>query len=170
MKSCSYTTLLLATTVLLGCVFAFFIWRDEVHQTTFLAKQTVRALFVASLVLGLCLSGSIKKWGKGKQIHGVTDNIKLVAGTVLVAYFIIYALLITLTWMLPGKMSTYTSSYEYSARSRNSCSGVDVDDPDLKRQIKVCEPAGNYYYRGNIRVTKRSNVLGMTVVYATTEY
>jgi len=170
MKSYSYTTLLLATTGVLGCVFAFFIWRDKLDHSTFLANQTVRALFVGSLVLGLCLSGSIKKWGKGKQIHGFTDNIKLVAGTVLIAYFIIYALLITLTWMLPGKMSTYTSRYEFSARSRNSCSGADVDDPDLKRRIKVCEPAGNYFYRGNIRVTKRSNFLGMTVVYATTEY
>ncbi|PEI06039.1 hypothetical protein CRM79_01990 [Pantoea agglomerans] len=50
--------------------------------------------------------------------------------------------------------------------SRNSCSGVDVYDPDLQRRIKVCEPVSNYFGGGMLCVTKRSNAAGITIINA----
>lgn len=106
----------------------------------------------------------IKKWGKGEPVKGMMNNIKLFAGAVLMVIFLGYMLLTTLVWLLPGTISTYTAYSEFSAGSRNSCSGVDVNDPDLQRRIKVCEPAGNYFGGGMLSVTKRSNAAGMTIV------
>lgn len=85
------------------------------------------------------------------------------------AIFFSYILVITVVWLIPGTITTYSAPYVFSGSGRYSCSGADVDDPDLNRRIKVCEPVGNYFGRGTMVVTKRSNALGMTVVYAATK-
>ncbi|MDU4941938.1 MAG: hypothetical protein E6X23_10395 [Mixta calida] len=170
MNTLSYPRLLLATTGGLGCIFAFFAWHNTINQSTFLARKTLHMLLVAGLILGLCLSFCIKKRDKDKRIHGIMSNIKLYAGSVLIVAIFSYILLSTVVWLLPGTTSTYTATSEYSARSRNDCSGAYVDDPDLKRRIKVCEPAGDYFDGSTLRVTKRSNALGMTVVHAVIKY
>ena len=103
-----------------------------------------------------------------RQIQDIKDNIKLYAGSVLIIALLGYMLVSTVVWLLPGTLSTYTAAYEFSARTRHGCSGANVDDPDLKRRIKVCEPAGNYFSRGTLNVTKRSNAMGMTVLHAAT--
>lgn len=170
MKIPSYPRLLLITTAVLACMFAIVAWHNEIDQTTYLARPTIYALLVSSLFLGLFLLASIKKWGKGRKIQGITDNIKLYAGSVLIIALLGYMLVSTVVWLLPGTLSTYTAAYEFSARTRNGCSGATVNDPDLKRRIKACEPAGNYFSTGTLYVTKRSNALGMTVMYAATKY
>lgn len=166
MEKYSYSSLFLLTTGVLGCIFAFFAWHSEINQSTFLARQTLHTLLVASVLPGLCLSFFIKKWGKGKKIHGIIDNLKLCAGSVLIVLILSYILISTLVWIIPGTTSTYIATSEFSARSRNGCSGAYVDDPDLNRRIKVCDPAGYYFQGGPLRVTKRSNALGMTIVNA----
>lgn len=170
MKIPSYPRLLLTTTAVLACMLAIVAWHYEIDQTTYLTRPTIYTLHVSSLFLGLCLLVCIRKWGKGRKIQGIKDNIKLYAGSVLIIALLGYMLVSTVVWLLPGTLSTYTAAYEFSARTRNGCSGANVDDPDLKRRIKVCEPAGNYFGRGTLNVTKRSNAMGMTVLYAATQY
>ncbi|MCT2417893.1 hypothetical protein N1689_08540 [Pantoea sp. XY16] len=164
MNSCSTPRLALIITSALGCIFTFFVWLNEIDRTTFLAQPVLKALWCAVLPLGLSVFLIIKKWGKGEPVKGMMNNIRLFAGAVLMVIFLGYMLLTTLVWLLPGTISTYTAYSEFSAGSRNSCSGVDVNDPDLQRRIKVCEPAGNYFGGGMLSVTKRSTAAGMTIV------
>lgn len=166
MNSCSTPRLALIITSALGCIFIFFVWLNEIERTTFLAQPILKVLWCAVLPLGLSVFLIIKKWGKGEAVTGMMNNIKLFAGAVLMVIFLSYMLLTTVVWLLPGTTSTYTAYSEFSGGSRNSCSGVEVNDPDLQRRIKVCEPAGNYFSGGMLRVTKRSNAAGMTIINA----
>ncbi len=60
-------------------------------------------------------------------------------------------------------------SYQELVRTfPKSCSGADVDDPDLGTNIRICYPEGNYEYNNTIYVEKRSNLLGAVVTYART--
>lgn len=170
MKIPSYPHLLLTTTAVLACMFAIVTWHYEIDQTTYLTRPTIYALLDSSLFLGLCLLVCIKKLGKGRQMQGIKDNIKLYAGSVLIIALPGYMLVSTVVWLLPGTLSTYTAAYKFSASTRHGCSGAHIEDPDLKRRIKVCEPSGNYFSGGTLNVTKRSNALGMTVMYAATQY
>lgn len=47
---------------------------------------------------------------------------------------ILFTLLVTLIYFLPGEDSFYSAPYEYSRGSSKSCSGAFVDDPDLQKQ------------------------------------
>lgn len=165
-NSFSTPRLALIITSALGCIFTFFVWLNEIERTTFLAQPLLNALWCAAVPLGLSVFLIIKKWGKGEAVTGMMNNIKLFAGAILMVIFLSYMLLTTVVWLLPGTTSTYTAYSEFSGGSRNSCSGVDVNDPDLQRRIKVCEPAGNYFGGGMLRVTKRSNAAGMTIINA----
>lgn len=162
MKNYSTTLIIIAA---LGCLL-FFVWRNEIDRNTFLTESVLDALWCAVLPLGLALFIIIKKWGKGESVNGMKDNAKLFGGAVLLMTFFCYMLLTTVIWLLPGTLSTYTAYSEFSGGGRNDCSGVEVNDPDLQRRIKVCEPVGNYYAGGTVRVTKRSNAAGMSIVNA----
>lgn len=164
----NYSTRRFALTIsgVLGCIFTFFVWRNEIDRTTFLTQPVLNALWCAVLPLGLSIFLIIKKWGKGEAVNGKMNNIKLFAGSVLLVTFFSYMLLTTVIWLLPGTLSKYTAYSEFSGGGRNDCSGVEVNDPDLQRRIKVCEPVGNYFAGGTVRVTKRSNAAGMSIVNA----
>ncbi|MCX8959073.1 hypothetical protein EHW65_18100 [Erwinia psidii] len=166
MKTRASPQLLSATVVGLCCIFAFFAWRYQIEQSTFLTRRVLHTLLVAGFILGLCLAFIIKKWGKGERIQGIMENIKLCAGTILIVGFFCYILITTVVWLLPGTMSTYSATSDFSSRTRYGCSGAYVDDPDLNRRIKICDPVGYYFDGRTLRVTKRSNALGMTIVYA----
>lgn len=169
MKTYSCPKLLLATVCGLGCIFACFAWRATVDESTFLARKTLYTLAAMTFIVGSALFFSIKKWGKGPPFYGIKNNLKVFAGSLLMAIFFSYILVITVVWLIPGTITTYSAPYVFSGSGRHSCSGADVDDPDLNRRIKVCEPVGNYFGRGTMVVTKRSNALGMTVIYAATK-
>lgn len=170
MKTYSYPRLLLATTSVLGCIFAFIAWRSVIDHSTFLTRQTLHMLLVADLILSSAFYWGVKKWGKAQQIQGILDNLKIWVGAVLIVALCSYLLVSTAVWLIPGRISTYSAAYVFSAGSRNNCSGAYVDDPDLKRRIKVCEPVGNYFSNGTLNVIKRTNALGMTIVSAETAY
>lgn len=88
------------------------------------------------------------------------------SGSVMVLFSVITVMAIT--WFIPGVPSSYTAPYTYSTGSSKSCSGADVDDPDLGTNIRICYPEGNYEYNNTIYVEKRSNLLGAVVTYART--
>jgi len=166
MKTYSTTRLALIITGTLGCIFTFFVWRNEIERTTFLTQSTLNALGYAILPPGLSGFLMIKKWGKVKPVTGMKNNLKLLAGSLLLIGFCSYIVLTTVVWLIPGTVSSYTAKGEFSGGGRNSCSGVDVDDPDLQRRIKVCEPEGYYFAGGTVGVIKRSNAAGMVIVNA----
>ena len=74
----------------------------------------------------------------------------------------------TLTYFLPGETSSYVAPYRYTSGSSKSCSGAEVDDPDLHENIRICYPYGNYEYDNIIYVEKKINTLGAVVTYAQT--
>ena len=169
MKTYSYPKLLSATVCGLGFIFACFAWRSTIDESTFLAQKTLYTLAAMTFIVGSALFFSIKKWGKGPPFYGIKNNLKMYAGALLMAIFFSYILVITVVWLTPGTITTYSAPYVFSGSGRYECRGADVDDPDLHRRIKVCEPVGNYFGRGILVITKRSNTLGMTVVYAATK-
>ena len=69
---------------------------------------------------------------------------------------------------LPGETSSYVAPYRYTSGSSKSCSGAEVDDPDLHENIRICYPYGNYEYDNIIYVEKKINILGAVVTYAQT--
>lgn len=69
---------------------------------------------------------------------------------------------------LHGETSSYVAPYRYTSGSSKSCSGAEVDDPDLHENIRICYPYGNYEYDNIIYVEKKINILGAVVTYAQT--
>lgn len=169
MKTSSYPKLFSITLIVLGCIFGFFTWQYEIDQETFLKPLTIRNMLLSSLLLTVPLLFALIKWGKGAKPHTAKDYIKLYFGVALLLGMLIYMLLTTLTWLLPGQVSTYSAPYEYASAGRHGCSGARLYDPDLEERIKVCYPAGNLYDGNVITITKRSNALGMTVIHAVTK-
>lgn len=168
MGKASYPKLFAITLAALACIFIFFFWRYEIEPETFLNSSTIRFMIVFSLLFAVVLSFAQIKWGKGPKLHTLKDYLKLYAGMILVLAMFCYVLLTTLTWLLPGQLSTYSSLYEYSSSGRHSCSGASLYDPDLDTKIKVCHPNGNLFGDKTILITKRTNQLGMVVTHAVT--
>ncbi|MEG3129384.1 hypothetical protein SC171_10590 [Pantoea cypripedii] len=168
MKNYSYLTLLIATTAGLGIIFGFIVWRSSIDENTFLSSSTLKIMLLSVFILALLPFFGILKWGKGKKPQSPDDYLKLYAGSVIIVTLLSYLLLINAAWLLPGQITSYTATYEFSASGRHSCAGASFYDPDLKKSIKVCKPAGDYFTNKTIRVTKRSNMLGMVVIYAKT--
>ncbi|WP_036626053.1 hypothetical protein [Pantoea sp. AS-PWVM4] len=169
MMTSSYPKLFSLTLIVLGCIFGFFTWQYEIDRETFLRPLTIRNMLLSSLLLAVPLLFAMIKWGTGAKPHTAKDYIKLYSGVVLLLCMVSYFLLTTLTWLLPGQISTYSTPYEYDSAGRHSCSGARLYDPDLEEKIKVCYPAGNVYGGNVITITKRSNALGMTVIHAVTK-
>lgn len=94
--------------------------------------------------------------------------LKVYAGMCIFAGFFLIIPLTTLTYFLPGETSSYVALYRYTSGSSKSCSGAEVDDPDLHENIRICYPYGNYEYDNIIYVEKKINTLGAVVTYAQT--
>lgn len=94
--------------------------------------------------------------------------LKLFGGISVVMVIFSIIPIMTITYFLPGVPSSYAAPYEYTSGSSKSCSGANVNDPDLGTRIRICYPDGNYEYNNIIYVEKRNNQLGTVVTYATT--
>jgi magnesium-transporting ATPase (P-type) len=167
MKKYSYPYLFSVTILFLGFVLGMVLWRSEIYRQTFLNRTSVRYMFVTALALALLISLLIIRSGAFNSSKFI-DYIKLYGAISIVTVLVAIMLLITATYYLPSKTSSYTTTYSYAYGSRNSCTGAEVNDADLDMSIRVCNPVGNYEFNNKIYIEKRTNALGMVVTYAIT--
>lgn len=167
MRKDSYPFLITVIVSLLLLIYGATVWRVEIYRATFLNHLTVRYMIYASLLLSTFLSLLLIWRGAAKEGR-YFEYLKIYAGAFVLLMFFFGTLLITITYMLPGEVTSYSSPYKYASGSSRSCSGADVDDKDLKENIRICYPLGNYEYDEKIFVRKRTNSLGIVVLFAMT--
>ncbi|WP_368536938.1 hypothetical protein [Enterobacter hormaechei] len=167
MKKDSYPYLISVTVFFLGAVFLLIWWKVTIYRETFLNPVTSRYVILGSLAVSFFIS--IFMVSKGVVKDGkISAYLKLFCGvSILMVMFSVVAVM-TITYFLPGVYSSYTASYTYASGSSKSCSGADVDDPELETNIRICYPDGNYEYNDDVYVEKRSNILGAVVTHAVT--
>lgn len=169
MKKYSYPYLISVIVLFLSVIFLFFWWRATIYRVTFLNPITSRYVILASMAVSFFISVFLVSKGIVKD-GKLSAYLKLFGGISIVMVILSVIPVMTITYLLPGTRSSYTAPYEYASGSSRSCSGADVDDPDLETNIRICYPDGNYKYGNMIYVEKRSNLLGAVVTSATTTH
>ncbi|MBB7378724.1 hypothetical protein [Escherichia coli] len=170
MKKDSYPYLICMTVSGLIFIFLFFWWRADIYRVTFLNQSISHYYILFSMGIAFLLSLFWVKKGIVKQRgwKSLSAYLKVYAGMCIFAGFFLIIPLTTLTYFLPGETSSYVALYRYTSGSSKSCSGAEVDDPDLHENIRICYPYGNYEYDNIIYVEKKINILGAVVTYAQT--
>ncbi|MFH7909096.1 hypothetical protein ACKU08_004950 [Enterobacter cloacae] len=100
---------------------------------------------------------------KGKRVAGA---IKLYLGFFICSLPVAMFVIFTTAWLLEGDYSSWSKPYRYESSTRHSCSGAEVYEPELKKEIRICNPKGNVYSNSTLYVEKRSNPLGIVVLWA----
>ncbi|WIC02934.1 hypothetical protein QM047_13350 [Escherichia coli] len=170
MKKDSYPYLICMTVSGLIFIFLFFWWRADIYRVTFLNQSISHYYILFSMGIAFLLSLFWVKKGIVKQRgwKSLSAYLKVYAGMCIFVGFFLIIPLTTLTYFLPGETSSYVAPYRYTSGSSKSCSGAEVDDPDLHENIRICYPYGNYEYDNIIYVEKKINILGAVVTYAQT--
>ncbi|MBY7414716.1 hypothetical protein ACLEYA_07730 [Escherichia marmotae] len=170
MKKDSYPYLICMTVSGLIFIFLFFWWRADIYRVTFLNQSISHYYILFSMGIAFLLSLFWVKKGIVKQSgwKSLSAYLKVYAGMCIFAGFFLIIPLTTLTYFLPGETSSYVAPYRYTSGSSKSCSGAEVDDPDLHENILICYPYGNYEYDNIIYVEKKINTLGAVVTYTQT--
>lgn len=170
MKKDSYPYLICMTVSGLIFIFLFFWWRADIYRVTFLNQSISHYYILFSMGIAFLLSLFWVKKGIVKQSgwKSLSAYLKVYAGICIFSGFFLIIPLTTLTYFLPGETSSYVAPYRYTSGSSKSCSGAEVDDPDLHENIRICYPYGNYEYDNIIYVEKKINTLGAVVTYAQT--
>ena len=170
MKKDSYPYLICMTVSGLIFIFLFFWWRADIYRVTFLNQSISHYYILFSMGIAFLLSLFWVKKGIVKQRgwKSLSAYLKVYAGMCIFAGFFLIIPLTTLTYFLPGETSSYVAPYRYTSGSSKSCSGAEVDDPELHENIRICYPYGNYEYDNIIYVEKKINTLGAVVTYAQT--
>ncbi|ENT7524860.1 hypothetical protein ACE45P_004443 [Escherichia coli] len=170
MKKDSYPYLICMTVSGLIFISLFFWWRADIYRVTFLNQSISHYYILFSMGIAFLLSLFWVKKGIVKQSgwKSLSAYLKVYAGMCIFAGFFLIIPLTTLTYFLPGETSSYVALYRYTSGSSKSCSGAEVDDPDLHENIRICYPYGNYEYDNIIYVEKKINILGAVVTYAQT--
>ncbi|MGV6041790.1 hypothetical protein ACVN37_21965 [Escherichia coli] len=170
MKKDSYPYLICMTVSGLIFIFLFFWWRADIYRVTFLNQSISHYYILFSMGIAFLLSLFWVKKGIVKQSgwKSLSAYLKVYAGMCIFAGFFLIIPLTTLTYFLPGETSSYVAPYRYTSGSSKSCSGAEVDAPDLHENIRICYPYGNYEYDNIIYVEKKINILGAVVTYAQT--
>lgn len=171
MKNYSYSFLISVTVGTLAVIFVFFVWKNAIHQVTFVHEQVISGIIYVSLVMSGIIFLALREKIKSK-VQNKSDYPKaclsLIFCSFLLSYVFFYFAITTMTFLMPGKISYYITGYQYSELSgRGSCSGARVFDPELG-EIKICAPDGAYSSDSKIYVEKRSHALGSVVTYART--
>ncbi|HDX8952781.1 TPA: hypothetical protein RQO14_000783 [Klebsiella michiganensis] len=161
----SYPNLISVTVAALTAIFLFVWWRVTIYRVTFLNTTTSLNMILSSVAVSFFLSVLLVSNG-GVKDGKVSSYLKLYSGITMVMAMLSIIPVMTIAYLLPGPRSSYTAPYEYASGRSNSCSGADVEDPDLKKNIRICYPDGGYSYGNIIYVEKRSNFLGAVVTYA----
>lgn len=63
----------------------------------------------------------------------LVDVVKLYLGLIIFSLPVAIFVIFTAAWLLNGEYSAWSQPYRYESGSRNSCSGAEVYEPELKR-------------------------------------
>ena len=102
---------------------------------------------------------------KGKRL---ADAVKIYLGFFICSLPVAMFVVFTTAWLLEGDYSAWSKPYRYESSTRHTCSGAEVYEPELKKEIRICNPQGNVYSDTTLYVEKRSNALGIVVLWAIT--
>lgn len=167
MKKDSYAFLIPLIVGGLALIFGFVVWSIKIYRVTFLTVLGEQVLAVGALLLPLVVMAMfiVKRAFKGKT---VVDVVKIYLGLIIFSLPVVIFVIVTAAWLLGGEYSAWSQPYRYESGSRKSCSGAKVYEQELKREIRICYPQGNYFIDSTLYVEKRSNSLGMVVLWAIT--
>lgn len=165
MKKDSYAFLIPLIVGGLALIFGFVIWSIEIYRVTFLTVLGEQYLAVGTLLLPL-VGVVILLAKRAFKDKAIVDVVKIYLGLIIFSLPVAIFVIFTATWLLDGEYSASSQPYRYESGSRKSCSGAGVYEPELKREIRICYPQGNYFIEGTLYVEKRSNALGMVVLRA----
>lgn len=167
MKKKAYPYLIPAIVGAAALLCGVIVWRAEIYRVTFLNTRGALCVVIGTGLLTIFLMSIVFAKGnlKGKPI---SDYLKACLGAVLLSYPVAVFIVITAAWMLDGEQSAWSEPYRYSSGGRHSCEGAVVNEPELKNEIRVCQPLGNYSSDNILYVEKRSNALGIVVLWAIT--
>ncbi|EMW0511067.1 hypothetical protein ACVD54_004879 [Enterobacter mori] len=167
MKKDSYAFLIPLIVGGLALIFGFVVWSIQIYRVTFLTVLGEQVLAVGALLLPLVVMAMFiaKRAFKGKT---VVDVVKIYLGLIIFSLPVVIFFIVTAAWLLGGEYSAWSQPYRYESGGRKSCSGAKVYEPELKREIRICYPQGNYFIDSTLYVEKRSNSLGMVVLWAIT--
>ena len=98
----------------------------------------------------------------------MTDAVKIYLGFFICSLPVAMFVVFTTAWLLEGDYSAWSKPYRYESSTRHTCSGAEVYEPELKKEIRICNPQGNVYSDTTLYVEKRSNALGIVVLWAIT--
>lgn len=167
MKKDSYAFLIPLIVGGLALIFGFVVWSIKIYRVTFLSVLGEQYLAAGTLLLPLVAMVIFiaKRVFKDKTI---VDVVKMYLGLIIFSLPVAIFVIFTAAWLLGGEYSAWSQPYRYESGSRNRCSGAAVYEPELKREIRICYPQGNYFIDSTLYVEKRSNSLGMVVLWAIT--
>lgn len=167
MRYTSYSFLIPVTCLVLAGLTGIVLWQVKVIPVTFLRSSTLRyTLLVASaiaLVAALPLQRCRIKAGLPVRW---TDPVMLFFGGLIAAFALLYLVVTTLTFWLPGTQITYTATYTYNQGGAKTCRSATVIDPVLARSINICRPMGIPVDYQILRVHERVNALGIVTLYS----
>ncbi|HBL5000798.1 hypothetical protein KKZ87_15000 [Enterobacter cloacae] len=145
----------------------FVVWSVNVYRVTYLTIRGEQYLAGGALLLALVPMVIFIRKGrlKGKRVAGA---IKLYLGFFICSLPVAMFVIFTTAWLLEGDYSSWSKPYRYESSTRHSCSGAEVYEPELKKEIRICNPKGNVYSNSTLYVEKRSNALGIVVLWAIT--
>jgi hypothetical protein len=145
----------------------FVVWSVNVYRVTFLTIRGEQVLACGALLLALVLMVNFIRKGrlKGKRL---ADAVKIYLGFFICSLPVATFVVFTAAWLLDGDYSAWSKPYRYESSTRHSCSGAAVYEPELKKKIRICNPQGDFYADSTLYVEKRSNALGIVVLWAIT--
>ena len=167
MKKTSYSFLIPAIVGVLTLVICFITWRVEIYRVTFINALAMQYIATGSLLLSLALmvifiwKGRLKGWP-------FSERLKVFIGTFIISMPLAIFVVFTAVYLLDGKVSSWSAPYKYKYVGRYNCEGAEVYEPELKEKIRICHPMGDYQLDNTLYVEKRSNALGIVVLWAIT--
>lgn len=167
MKRYSYPYLITATLLLLTAAFMLVWWLGTIYWVTFLRDATLGYTTLSSMAVAFFLSLAMVRKGVVKN-GTLSAYLKLYAGMCILTASVLFMGVITVAYFLPGVRSAYSATYVYHYGSTRSCSGAEVRDPDLRRDIRICHPLGDAESNRAIYVEKRTSHVGTVITYAAT--
>ncbi|MGK9175726.1 hypothetical protein KXR87_21320 [Yokenella regensburgei] len=167
MKYYSYSFLVPTVLSIIAVIFGVVYWQVHIVRVTFLHTALLKAIFLTALLIAALMVVLIIRRMRGTPEDLQTRLKKVVAGIIASLFMttlVLYFLVSVIAWALPGDEAWYRTTFTYASGSRNNCSGADVFDPDLQKEVRVCYPTGDYYDHGVMVVHKRTTPLGAVML------
>ena len=151
----------------IALISAFVVWSVNIYRVTYLSIRGEQYLACGALLLALVPMVYFIRKGrlKGKRL---ADAVKIYLGFFICSLPVAMFVVFTTAWLLEGDYSAWSKPYRYESNTRHTCSGAEVYEPELKKEIRICNPQGNVYSDTTLYVEKRSNALGIVVLWAIT--